>query len=33
MSVINCYKENNPLIKTKLREVSVEEGLAIAEKL
>ena len=33
MSVINCYKENNSLIKTKLREVSVEEGLAIATKL
>ena len=33
MSVINCYKENNPLIKTQLREVSVEEGLAIAKKL
>ena len=33
MSVINCYKENNPLIKTKLREVSVEEGLAIAKEL
>ena len=33
MSVINCYNENNPLIKTKLREVSVEEGLAIAKEL
>ena len=33
MSVINCYKENNPLIKKKLREVSVEEGLSIATKL
>ena len=33
MSVINCYKENNPLIKKKLREVSVEEGLEIATKL
>ena len=30
-SVINCYKENNPLIKTKLREVSVEEGLCATE--
>jgi len=33
MSVINCYKEDNPLIKKKLREVTVEEGLAIATKL
>ena len=33
MSVINCYKEDNPLIKKKLREVSVEEGLAIAKEL
>ena len=33
MSVINCYKEDNPLIKSKLREVSVEEGLEIATKL
>ena len=33
MSVINCYKEDNPLIKKKLREVSVEEGLSIATKL
>ena len=33
MSVINCYKEDNPLIKKKLREVSVEEGMAIATKL
>ena len=33
MSVINCIKENNPLIKSKLREVSVEEGLEIATKL
>ena len=31
--VINCSKNNNPLIKKKLREVTVEEGLAIAEKL
>ena len=31
--VINCIKENNPLINKKLREVSVEEGLAIAEEL
>ena len=33
MSVINCYKEDNPLIKNKLREVTVEEGLSIATKL
>ncbi len=33
MSVINCYKEDNPLIKKKLREVSVEEGQNIAAKL
>ena len=33
MSVINCYKEDNPLIKKKLREVTVEEGLSIATKL
>ena len=33
MSVIDCYKEDNPLIKKKLREVTVEEGLAIATKL
>ena len=31
--VINCYKENNPVINKKLREVSVEEGLVIAEEL
>jgi len=31
--VINCIKEDNPLINKKLREVSVEEGLAIAEEL
>ena len=31
--VINCFKKENPLIQKKLREVSVEEGLAIAEKL
>ena len=30
---INCLKEHNPLIKKKLREVSVEEGLVIAEEL
>jgi len=28
--VINCFKENNPLINKPLREVSVEEGIKIA---
>ena len=32
-TVIDCNKNNNPLIKQKLKEVSVEEGLAIAEEL
>ena len=31
--VINCTKEDNPLIHKKLREVSVEEGMAIATEL
>tara|TARA_Y100001960_G_scaffold177819_1_gene186491 strand:- start:137 stop:787 length:651 start_codon:yes stop_codon:yes gene_type:complete len=31
--VIDCNKHDNPIIKTKLREVSVEEGLVIAEEL
>ena len=31
--VINCLKESNPLINKKLREVSVEEGNAIATEL
>ena len=31
--VIDCLKHDNPVIKKKLREVSVEEGLAIAEEL
>ena len=31
--VINCFTENNPIINKKLREVSVEEGLAIATEL
>ena len=31
--VIDCNKTNNPLIKQKRKEVSVEEGLAIAEEL
>jgi len=33
MSVINCYKEDNPVINKKLREVSIEEGEQIATKL
>ena len=31
--VIDCFKKDNPLIQKKLREVSVEEGMAIATKL
>ena len=31
--VINCHKENNPVINQKLKEVSVEEGLEIATEL
>ena len=31
--VINCHQENNPVINKKLREVSVEEGNAIATEL
>ena len=31
--VINCFKENNPVINKKLRKVSVDEGLEIAEIL
>ena len=31
--VIDCYKENNPVINKKLREVTVEEGLEIATEL
>jgi len=31
--VINCNKNTNPYIKQQCKEVSVEEGLAIAEKL
>ena len=31
--VINCLKDDNPLIRKKSKEVSVEQGLAIAEKL
>jgi peptide deformylase len=31
--VIDCFKKDNPLIQKKLREVSVEEGMAIATEL
>ena len=31
--VIDCLKQNNPLIQKKLKEVTVEEGLEIATKL
>ena len=31
--VINCNQDNNPLINKKAKEVTVEEGLAIAEEL
>ena len=31
--VINCFKENNPVINKKLRKVSVDEGLKIAKEL
>ena len=31
--VINCLKENNPLINKPLRKVSVEEGMEIAKEL
>ena len=33
LKVINCFKEDNPLIQKKLRSVSVEEGYEIATKL
>jgi len=33
MTVIDCYKEDNPVINKKLREVSIEEGEKIAAKL
>ena len=29
--VIDCYKDENPIINKKLKEVSIEEGLAIAD--
>ena len=32
-NVINCLVNHNPYINSKLREVSVEEGMAIAEEL
>ena len=31
--VINCHVNDNPIINKKLKEVSVEEGLVIAEEL
>ena len=31
--IINCLKENNPILNKKLRTVSVEEGLEIAKEL
>ena len=31
--IIDCLKEDNPVIQKKLREVSVDEGLKIAEEL
>ena len=31
--VIDCFKKDNPLIQKKLKEVSVEEGMAIAKEL
>ena len=31
--VINCFKENNTVINKKLRKVSVDEGIKIAEEL
>ena len=33
MNVINCLKENNPVINKKLKEVSIDEGLSIAKDL
>jgi len=33
MQVINCFKENNPYINQKLKQVSVNEGLDIAKDL
>ncbi len=31
--VINCFKEDNPVINKKLRKVSIDEGLSIAKDL
>ena len=31
--IINCFKEENPVINKKLRKVSIDEGLKIAEEL
>ena len=31
--VINCLKEDNPVINKKLRKVTVDEGLSIAKDL
>jgi peptide deformylase len=31
--VIDCFKENNPVIQKKLRKVSIDEGLEIAKEL
>ena len=31
--VINCFKEDNPVLKKKLRKASVDEGLSIAKDL
>ena len=33
MKVINCFKEDNPYINKKLKEVSIDEGLDIAKDL
>ena len=33
MQVINCLKENNPVINKKLKEVTIDEGLSIAKDL
>ena len=33
LNVINCFKENNPVINQKVKEVSVEDGLQIATQL
>ncbi len=32
-NVVNCFKEDNPLIQKKLRTVTVEEGYDIAREL